>query len=272
MADQTQAPTQSHDAEKAQERKRRPEPAPEHTGAPAAEATAFAGLLGDSAMDLPVERHAALAGDGRFAHRANAIQRVRMVNQIQQSYGNAYVQRVIERVQTKERSTRTGKGEEQKPKSNLPPGPYTGRRKRNDLLDPFEYKQNIFAPIIFKRYGGNRKLWAPFQGLIHTYWVKNFGDQRGIRLDSPELIKAAWTLLRSLTTSSEMSVIKRIVKEQGEEKALTEAIFVEFSKAYPTAREHSQRDWGKSNFRLYHEWAAVHFGFVKEPYAYHAKG
>ena len=101
MADQTKAPTKGQDAEKAQERKRHPESAPEHTGAPAAEAISFAGLLGDSAMDLPVERHAALVGDPRFSAPVNAVQRAAILSELQRGYGNAYVQRVMERIPIK---------------------------------------------------------------------------------------------------------------------------------------------------------------------------
>ena len=79
MADQTKATTKGQDAEKAQERKKRPEPAQEHTDALAAESISFAGLLGDSAMELPVERHAALLGDSRLFHSANAVRRAQVM-------------------------------------------------------------------------------------------------------------------------------------------------------------------------------------------------
>lgn len=101
MADQTKAPTKGQDAEKAQERKRRSEPAPEYTGALAAEAIPFAGLLGDSAMELPVERHTALLGDPRFSHPANAVQKARLLSELQRRYGNNYVQEVVTAAQTK---------------------------------------------------------------------------------------------------------------------------------------------------------------------------
>ena len=100
MADQSsKAPTQSPDAEKAQEKKRRPEPpVQEQAQGLGSEAVALGPLLGSSATDPPVERHAALLGDPRFSHPANAVQRARMVSQIQQTYGNAHVQRVMDRV------------------------------------------------------------------------------------------------------------------------------------------------------------------------------
>ena len=59
------------------------------------EAVALGQIVGDSATDPPVDRHIALLGDPRFSHPANAIQRARILSQIQQIYGNAYVQRVV---------------------------------------------------------------------------------------------------------------------------------------------------------------------------------
>ena len=102
MADQTKAPTKGQDAEKAQERTRRPEPpVQEQAQGLGGEAVALAPILGDSAMELPVERHAALLGDPRFSHPANAVQRARMVSELQRRYGNNYVQEVVTAAQAK---------------------------------------------------------------------------------------------------------------------------------------------------------------------------
>ena len=100
MADQTKAPTKGQDAEKAQERKRRPEPpVQEQAQGLGGEAVALGQMVGDSVMELPVERHAALLGDPRFAHPANAVQRARMVSELQRKYGNTYVQRMVNHIQ-----------------------------------------------------------------------------------------------------------------------------------------------------------------------------
>ena len=113
MADQTKAPTQSHDAENAQERKKRPEPpVQEQAQGLGGEAVALAPILGEAAMELPVERHAALLGDGRWSHTANAGQRARILSQIQRSYGNAHVQRVMGRISSK----RNGQRADEKPR------------------------------------------------------------------------------------------------------------------------------------------------------------
>jgi len=108
MADQTKATTKGQDAGKAQERKKRPEPAPEQTGALAAESISFVGLLGDSAMELPVERHAAVLSDPRLSHSANAAQRAGMVSQIQRTYGNVYVQRLMDLTQPRSNNGASG--------------------------------------------------------------------------------------------------------------------------------------------------------------------
>ena len=84
------------DAEKAQEKKRRLEPAPLPAKSLADESISFSGLLGVSAMEPPMESHVALLGDPRFSHSGNNIQKARMVTELQETYGNQYVQRLVE--------------------------------------------------------------------------------------------------------------------------------------------------------------------------------
>jgi hypothetical protein len=150
-----------------------------------------------------------------------------------------------------------------------PPGPYTGRRMRNDKMDWYEHNANLFGPPIFERYTRSKALWAPLQGLVEAYW-KAGGIQSGIKLDTPQLQQAAWKLLKEVTTPREMGIIKRNVEDYGD-CALVEAVFVEFRKHYRPAKRLAHRDWLRSNFRHFHEWAAVTFNFVSPPYAYHAK-
>lgn len=101
MAETQTKSTKGQDAEKAQEKKRRLEPAPVPMKALAGEPISFPGLLGVSAMELPIERHAALLGDPRFSHSVNNSQKAGLVTELQQNYGNAYVQRVVGRIQAK---------------------------------------------------------------------------------------------------------------------------------------------------------------------------
>lgn len=58
-------------------------------------------LLGQVISRPSIERHAALLSDNRFSYPANAGQKARFVLQLQQSYGNKYVQRVVDLVQVK---------------------------------------------------------------------------------------------------------------------------------------------------------------------------
>ena len=88
---------QRHDSEKARERKRLPEPAPRQMPGTAGAMEPFIPLAGDSVMELPEERHAALLGDPRLQNRANAVQRALLVSEIQSSYGNRHLQRVLNR-------------------------------------------------------------------------------------------------------------------------------------------------------------------------------
>lgn len=161
--------------------------------------------------------------------------------------------------------------EKQKEKEvSLPPGPYGPRRKRNDKMDPFEFKQNIFGPKIFmnnlpSRY---RVLWKPLKDLIHQYWVVNSGDQAGIKIVSASQKKAAWNLLKATSSAKDMAIIKDNVNQKGETVALTEAVFVVFSQHYPRALERARKGYRQSDFRLEHEYFAAKYGFVKKPYAY----
>jgi hypothetical protein len=86
----------SQDAEQAQEKRRRLEPGALPTKVLADESIPFSGLLGVSAMASPLESHAAFLGDPRFSHPVNDAQKARIVTELQQNYGNRYVQRLAE--------------------------------------------------------------------------------------------------------------------------------------------------------------------------------
>ncbi|MFO8009692.1 MAG: hypothetical protein R6U89_02655 [Dehalococcoidia bacterium] len=79
------------DRQRCHEPERKAEAAPDFGTASAT----FEGLLGASAVDPPVDRHSSLLADPRLSHPANAVQRARIVSRIQESYGNAYVQRIL---------------------------------------------------------------------------------------------------------------------------------------------------------------------------------
>jgi hypothetical protein len=84
-----------HDVSKAQPeeksrlRKRTPDPASEKL-------KATIDTPEPEAIDAhSLEAHAALLSDARLSHPANAVQRARLLSGLQQSYGNAYVQRLL---------------------------------------------------------------------------------------------------------------------------------------------------------------------------------
>lgn len=87
---------QGPQAEKADERKRRAGPDVGYANELEGESAVFEALLGSGAMELPLERHAALVADSRFGHRANAGHKALVVSQLQSGYGNGYVQRVLD--------------------------------------------------------------------------------------------------------------------------------------------------------------------------------
>lgn len=55
-------------------------------------------VSGGGTSEEMFERHAALLGDQRMSHPANASQRADIVRQIQRDYGNSYVQRLVDHV------------------------------------------------------------------------------------------------------------------------------------------------------------------------------
>lgn len=57
------------------------------------------------AVDASPERHAALLGDPRLAHRSNAAQRARAMTQLQRSHGNASVQRMLQRAKVQKQES-----------------------------------------------------------------------------------------------------------------------------------------------------------------------
>ena len=60
----------------------------------------FAQLGGDFSQ-ATFERHAGVLGDGRMSHSSNVSQRAEIVQQLQRTYGNQYVQRLVDHVSRK---------------------------------------------------------------------------------------------------------------------------------------------------------------------------
>jgi len=77
----------------------------EHVKAPADESVPFPGLSGVSAMEPPIEGHAAFLGDSRFSHPANNTQKAGLVTELQQAYGNQYVQRLLQSMKVQAKLT-----------------------------------------------------------------------------------------------------------------------------------------------------------------------
>jgi hypothetical protein len=105
MAETLTKATKSQDAEKAQEKKRQLEPAPEHVNALANESIPFSGFLGVSAMEPAIEGHATFLGDPRFSHPANSTQKAGMVAELQGTYGNQYVRRLVQSMKVQAKLT-----------------------------------------------------------------------------------------------------------------------------------------------------------------------
>jgi len=91
------AATRVHATERADERKRDSVVEPGYVTELVAEPVLFDSLFRDPAMELPVERRAAILGDARFSHPANGSRKALSMIQMQRDYGNAYVQRMLRR-------------------------------------------------------------------------------------------------------------------------------------------------------------------------------
>ncbi|MFW6126444.1 MAG: hypothetical protein ACOC58_04995 [Chloroflexota bacterium] len=99
----TQANTRSSDAERADRKRTQAEPEFRYVGELAGAVNALDSLLDDPGMELPVEKHAGVLGDVRFAHPANASRKARVASHLQQTHGNAYVQRLLDSNKTQAR-------------------------------------------------------------------------------------------------------------------------------------------------------------------------
>ena len=153
---------------------------------------------------------------------------------------------------------------------NPPPGPYTGRRRRNDKMDTFEDQMYLFGPDIFRHYGPYWELWAPLAGLIGKYFIVNVTTEAGIALDTTDRRLAAWVIIERFNPKK-AAHIRQEKAGWKRNRALMDAIWGEFGEQYSFAKRVCDREWRQSNFLLPHEWLAVRFGSVQPPYAYWAK-
>jgi len=150
---------------------------------------------------------------------------------------------------------------------SLAPGPYTGRRLRNDQMDWFEENQNIFPPAIFQEYGKDPGPWAPLASFFEIYFVRNHHNLNGLSLNTPAREKAAWTIIESHSPGRLPSIREEKSKAR-RLSALLDAILGQFEAEYRPAHDRCQADYRRSGFRLFHEWMAVRFKRVSWPYSY----
>jgi len=94
------SPGGTQDVEEIRRKRKTPEPVAEKLKAQGSELNPFSAILESPMGKSSLERHAALLGDARFSDPANIDQKARIVSQLQQNYGNAYVQRVVSSIQT----------------------------------------------------------------------------------------------------------------------------------------------------------------------------
>lgn len=151
---------------------------------------------------------------------------------------------------------------------NPPPGPYTGRRLRNDKMDAFEDQTNVFGPAIFKHYSPYWELWAPLASLLDAYWLGGSRDA-GIRLENADQRVNAWVIVERFN-AQKAAYIRQHKPGRRRDVALLDAVWGELGRQYMFAHDRCHAAWLHSNFRLFHEWLAVRFDRVEAPYAYWA--
>ncbi|MBP1705514.1 MAG: hypothetical protein H6Q36_1253 [Chloroflexi bacterium] len=154
--------------------------------------------------------------------------------------------------------------------SNLPPGPYTGRRKRNDKMDVYDDKHYQFGLDIFREYGPYWEFWTPLEAALGKYFLLNQQTEVGISLATANRRIAAWVIVDRFCPEKAPG-IRRLAPGHRRDSALMDAVWAEFADQYRFASRVAEREWRRSNFRLYHEWLAVRFGGVQPPYAYWAR-
>lgn len=157
----------------------------------------------------------------------------------------------------------------EEPGLSPPPGPYTGRRLRNDKMDRYERNKHVFKPHIFMAYGPYADAWAPLAGYLRRVFVRSFGSDSGIRLDT-SLRDAMFAVIERFNAAKAKD-IRGLPAGRHQDGALKNAIWGEFGKQYDFALRRCRAEIRSSNFRHDHEWMAVRFGLVQAPYAYHAK-
>jgi len=147
-----------------------------------------------------------------------------------------------------------------------PPGPYTGRRRRNDPMDRFESNQHLFKPAIFFAYGPYPELWSPLRRVVDAFYVRH---QENPRLTDDERLNA-WVVIERFNPRK-AAFIRANTRGRWREGALVDALWGELGKQYTFSLRTCRREYRASNFRLEHEWMAVRFGRVTPPFAYWAR-
>lgn len=171
-------------------------------GGLAGESAAFDGALVEPAMGLPVERHAAVLGDTRLSHPANAGQKARMVTRLQRDYGNGYVQRVLDTMTVQaSRSVDWHRGRERKRADDRPdparqakPATVLERGPIQRRAEGVEEKEGVGAPlragpegthtppvseVLERRIGAARAGGQPLQGSVRALVEPQLGTDLG---------------------------------------------------------------------------------------------
>ena len=145
----------------------------------ATESMPFSGLLGTSATNPQFDKHMSLMSDRCLFYRCNAIQRDNIINQLQRTYGNAYVQRVRDFVRNKKARLGADFGNIRiYNDSDADKKTQADNSKAFSVGNDKTFKQGAFAPI--------RSIKRKLMGNALTHVI-----QQGISHSQPEVIRRA---------------------------------------------------------------------------------
>jgi len=126
--------------------------------------------------------------------------------------------------------------------------------------------QQLFRLPIFERWHPQWPLWRPLRHVLKMYEQMEHihgGDELVIPLQPGDLDQMTALLKRICP-----DVMRRIESGQAggaSERALRQALFVEYRKAYPTAHEAAEREWQQSGIKNFAEFLADRLGMLKPP-------
>ena len=133
--------------------------------------------------------------------------------------------------------------------------------------DHYFNNQNLFRPMIFKKYHPRWTLWKPLEHLVDQYEVEDGRGGGNLSLQPGDREKIM-NLLKKLCTPAELKTIDNNIRHGNEKAEIETAFGVEYRKAYPEAYRRAYEDFYRSDFRYPWEFFSKKFGLVPKDTPY----